>query len=134
MNVEIHPENVPAYLQNTPRSLVTFPLERAQRVSNLKFDSVREQTDGSFEICSDDPGVNDIKLNTMFFFGKNKTFCICSCRDFKRTKFLCKHFFAIIESVKKQFSDLTRLFLGHPFMDSFFLKIMNLIIFPTQPL
>ena len=52
-------ENVPAYLQNRPRSLVIFLLERAQRVSTLMIDSVREQTDGSFEVYSDDPGIND---------------------------------------------------------------------------
>ena len=47
-------ENIPSYLQNRPRSLVTFLLERAQRVSTLMIDSVREQTDGSFEVSSDD--------------------------------------------------------------------------------
>ena len=52
-------ENIPSYVQNRPRSLVTFLLERAQRVSTLMIDSVREQTDGSFEVYSDDPGIND---------------------------------------------------------------------------
>ena len=108
-------ENIPAYLQNRPRSLVTYLLERAQRVSTLMIDSVREQTDGSFEVCSDDPGINDIKLKYNVSFGDNETFCSCSCRDFRRTRLLCKHFFAIIESGRKQFSDLTILFLNHPF-------------------
>ena len=49
-------ENIPSYLQNSPRSLVTF---LSQRVSTLMTDSVREQTDGSFEVCSDDPGIID---------------------------------------------------------------------------
>ena len=57
-----HAENIPSYLQNRPRSLVTFLLERAQRVSTLMTDSVREQTDGSFEVYSYDPGINDTKL------------------------------------------------------------------------
>ena len=55
-------ENILSYLQHRPRSLVTFVLERAQRVSSLMIDSLREQTDGSFEVCSDDPGTNDTKL------------------------------------------------------------------------
>ena len=55
-------ENIPTYLQNRPRSLVTFLLERAQRVSTLIVDSVRKQTDGSFEVCSDYPGIDDTKL------------------------------------------------------------------------
>ena len=107
-------ENIPSYLQNRPRSLVTFLLERAQRVSTLMIDSVKERTDGSFEVCSDDPGINDTKLKYNVSFGDNETFCSCSCRDFRRTRLLCKHFFAIIESERKQFSDLTKLFLNHP--------------------
>ena len=59
---ETHAENIPAYLQNRPRSLVTFLLETAQRVSTLMINSVREQADGSFEVCSDDPGINDTKI------------------------------------------------------------------------
>ena len=48
---KIYAENIPAYLKNKPRTLVTFLLERAQRV--------KEQTDGSFAVFSDDPGIND---------------------------------------------------------------------------
>ena len=59
-------ENIPSYLQNRPWSLVTFLLERAQKVSTLMIDSVKEQTDGSFEVCSDDPGINDKNWNTIF--------------------------------------------------------------------
>ena len=80
-------ENIPAYLQNRPRSLVTFLLERAQRVSILMIDSVKEQTDGSFEVCFDDPGINDIKLKYNVSFGDNETFCSCSCRDLEEQGF-----------------------------------------------
>ena len=66
-------ENIPSYLQNKPRSLVTFLLERAQRVSTLMIDSVREQTDGSFEVCSDGPGING-NLSTRFLLEITKHF------------------------------------------------------------
>ena len=78
-------------------------------------DSVREKTDRSFEVCSDDSGINDTKLKYNVSFGDNGTFCSCSCRDCSRTRLLCKHFFAIIESGIKHFTDLTILFLNHPF-------------------
>ena len=107
--------NIPSYLQNRPRSLVTFLLKRAQRVSTLMIDSIKEQTDVSFEVCSDEPGINDTRLKYNVSFGDNETFRSCSCRDFRRTRLLCKHFFAIMESGRKQFSDLTKLFLNHPF-------------------
>ena len=48
-------------------------------------------------------------------FGDIETFCTFSCRDFRRTRLLCKHFFTIIESGRKQFSDLIIPFLNHPF-------------------
>ena len=107
-------ENIPSYLQNRPRSLVTFLLERAQRVSTLRIDSLREITDGCFETSSDDPGINDTKLKYNVSFGDNETFCSYSCWDFRKTRLLCKHFFPIIESGRKQFSDLTNLFWNHP--------------------
>ena len=78
-------------------------------------DSVGEKTDVYFESCSDDPDVNDTKLKYNVSFGDNETFCSCSRRDFRRTRLLCKHFFAIIESGRKLFSDLTKLFLNHAF-------------------
>ena len=108
-------ENIPSYLQNRPQLLVTFLLERAQRVSTLMINSVREQTDGSFEVFFDDSGINDTKLKYNVSFGGNETFSSCSCRDFRRTRLLCRNFFAIIESGRKQFSDLTKLFLNHPY-------------------
>ena len=78
-------------------------------------DSVRERADGSFEVCSGDPDINDAKLKYNVSFGDKETFCSCSCQDFRRTRLLCKHFLAIIERRRKQFSDLTILSLNHPF-------------------
>ena len=45
-------------------------------------------------------------------------------------------FVAIIENGRKQFIDLTILFINHPFtnLDKMFLKIMKLTMFQTQPL
>ena len=109
-----YPENIPVYLQNKPQSLVTFQLEIAQTVSTLMIDSLREQTDGSFEVCSNDPGRNYTKLKYNVSFGDKETFCNCLCPDFRRTRLLCKHFFAIIKSGRKQLSDLIILLLNNP--------------------
>ena len=73
------------------------------------------QTHESFAVCPNDPGINDIKLKYNVSFGDNETFCSCSYRDFKRTRPLRKHFFAIIENEMKELSDLKTLFLNHPF-------------------
>ena len=71
-------ENIPSYLQNRPQSLVTCLLKRAQRVSTLMIDTVKEQTGGSFEVFSDDPGISDTTLKYNVSFGDNETFCSCS--------------------------------------------------------
>ena len=85
-------------------------------VSTVMIDSVREQTDGSFEVCSGDPCIDDTKLKyNNVSSGDNKTFCSYSCWSIRRTSLLCKHFFTIIDSGIKQYSDLTILFLDHPF-------------------
>ena len=81
-------------------------------MSTLITDSVTEQTVESFQVCSDDLGINHTKLKYNVSFGDNETFCSFSCRYFRRTNLLCKHFFAIIESGRKQFIDLT--ILNHP--------------------
>ena len=74
--------NIPSYLQNRLRSLVTFLLE--------------------------------IQLKYNVSFGDNEAFYSCSCWDFRRTRLLRKHFFPIIENGRKQFSNLTKLFLNYP--------------------
>ena len=104
-------ENIPSYVQNRPRSLVTFLLERAQRVSTLMIDSVREQTDGSFEVFSDDAGINDIKLkyNVSFALEITKLFVAA------HVEILDKNTSLLSESGRKQSSDQTKLFLNHPF-------------------
>ena len=53
-----YPEDIPAHLQNRTRSIVTFLLEKVQRVSTVMIDSVREQTDEFFEVWSDDIVMN----------------------------------------------------------------------------
>ena len=57
----------------------------------------------------------EMQLKYNVSFGDNETFCSCSCWDFRRTRLLCKHFFPIIESGRKQFNNLTKLFLNYPF-------------------
>ena len=47
---------------------------------------------------------------------KEYRICSCTCYNFRRYRMLCKHFFAIFQSVKATFYDLTGLFLNHPYM------------------
>ena len=106
---------VPNVLQNRPRELVKFLLERSQRVSTRMIESVKETVKGVFRVLSDDPGISSEKKEYTVVFGDKETFCSCTCRDFRRTRLLCKHVFAVIESNKKQFHDISQLFRDHHF-------------------
>ena len=106
---------VPNFLQNRPRELVKFLLERSQRVSTRMIESVKETANGVFCVLSDDPGISNEEKEYTVVFGDQETFCSCTCRDFRRTRLLCKHFFAVIESNKKQFHDISQLFRDHNF-------------------
>ena len=108
-------QGVPNFLQDRPRELVKFLLERTQRVSTRMIESVREAADGSFFVSSDDPGISDEVKEYNVVFGNQETFCSCTCRDYRRTRLLCKHFFAVIDSNKRQFHEISPLFLNHPF-------------------
>ena len=46
-------------------------------------------------------------------FRDQETFCSCMCQDVRKTRLLCKHFFVIIQSSKKQFHDISQLFQNH---------------------
>ena len=106
---------VPNFLQNRPGELVKFLLERSQRVSTRMIESAKETVNGVFRVLSDDPGIGNEEKEYTVVFGDQETFCSCTCRDFRRTRLLCKHFFAAIESNKKQFHDISQPFRDHNF-------------------
>ena len=48
--------------------------------------------------------------------GSETDFCYCTCPDYCHNRLICKHFFAIFESQKASFQDLTPLFRNHVLM------------------
>ena len=106
---------VPNLLQNRPRELVKLLLERSQRVSVRMIESVKETVNGVFRVLSDDPGISNEEKEYTLVFGDQETFCSYTCRDFRSTRLLCKHFFPVIESNEKQFHDISQLFRDHHF-------------------
>ena len=77
--------------------------------------SVKETVNGVFRALPDDLGISNEEKEYTVVFGVQETFCSCTCRDFRRTRLLCKHFFAVIESNKKQFHYISQLFRDHHF-------------------
>ena len=102
-------------------------LDRKSKVTTEMIESVTKH-EGNFTVTSDE--INEGNETKMYqvAFGNEKEICWCTCRDFKRTRLLCKHFFAVISSNEKCFEDLSPLFLLHPFtnLDSDLFGAMDL--------
>ena len=105
---------IPRFLNDRPRSLVLHLLDKLQKVTTEMMESASE-TNGEFIVESDQPGIRDDKQKYVVAFGDKNNTCRCSCRDFRRTRLLCKHIFAVIQSGKRGFQDLSVLFLHYPF-------------------
>ena len=78
-------------------------------------DSVRMIDDGKFSVTSEADGTN-VEQKYEVFMGDDENFCYCHCKDYRRHRMLCKHFFAIFASKKANFDDLTCLFRNHPLL------------------
>ena len=74
-------------------------------------DSVREQTDGSFGVFSDDAGINDIKLKYNVSFALEITRLFVAAH----VEILDNNTSLLSESGRKQSSDQTKPFLNNPF-------------------
>ena len=48
------------------------------------------------------------------YFGDNEAFCSCTSHGFRKPRLICKHLLAIIQCGKKDFQDLSKLYLDHP--------------------
>ena len=53
------------------------------------------------------------KYHTVYF-GDNVNFCSCSCKEFRKTRMLCKHIITVVLVGKKTFINLSVLYLEHP--------------------
>ena len=76
---------------------------------------VRSLGNQTFIVESFEEGTR-IRKEYRTYLGNSDQFCSCTCYNFRRYRMLCKHFFAIFQSGKATFYDLTGLFLDHPYM------------------
>ena len=106
---------VPSYLQNRPKKIVDHLLQKKERVTQAMIDSVRIINEKTFNITGEEDGTN-VEKEYQVFMGDDKNFCHCTCKDYRRHRMLCKHFFAIFASRKAKFDDLTSLFRNHPLL------------------
>ena len=106
---------IPEYLRNRPKQIVDILLEKLYRATpDMKVTNVGHNV--SHHVESSEEGTAKLTCYNIFLGNETKFCSCCNCHDFRRYRMLCKHFFAVFNSGEAMFSDLSSLFLKHPFM------------------
>ena len=103
-------ENIPSLLKNRKRALVTDILDKISRVTDEMRSSDEESVNNTFMVKS---ASDNTKYHTVYF-GDNVNVCSCTCKEFRKTRMLCKHIIAMVLVGKTTFTDLSVLYLEHP--------------------
>ena len=69
-------ENIPSFLKDHPRALVTDILDKISTVTDEMRSSVKETVNNTFTVKS---ASDNIKYHTVYF-GDNVNFCSCTCK------------------------------------------------------
>ena len=106
-------ENVPKYLNDRPKHLVTHCLQRLSSVRDFYLSGIAIRDDGIFTITS--------FLNTREFytvkFGDEESMPHCECLSWRQTSYPCKHFFAIFKKFPRWgWDSLSSLYTQSPFL------------------
>ena len=110
-------ESIPNYMVNRPGPLVDDMMKKRGRVTEFMIDSVHPITDSvtkTYRVQSIHLQSNENKIYTVNF-GDEENICTCNCGDFRHNRVLCKHFFAIFESGKGNFHEISPVYLHHPY-------------------
>ena len=107
---------IPSYLWNRPRIVVEDILNKMKQVWPAMIESVQLMPtvpETTFLIRGDSRHGTEMKAYCVDF-GTRENFLRCSCPWFWRSRSLCKHLFAVIDSGYREFEDLTPLYRNHP--------------------
>ena len=87
-------ETIPKYIQDKPRQFLKHCWERITTAKDIRPEFIKDGGKrGEFVIQSTQTKNTWYNLS----FGGTDSMPRCSCPDFSRTGFLCKHFFAVFE-------------------------------------
>ena len=103
-------ENIPSFLKDCSRALVTGILDKISSVMDEMRSSLEESINNTFMVKS----ASDNTKYYIVYFGDNVDFCSSSCKKFRKTRMLCKHIITVVLVGKKTFTDLSYLYLEHP--------------------
>ena len=85
---------IPQYLHDRPRSFIDHCMERIQKAENSSQQVIQSTSaPGAFTVKV----ANNQKVTHEVFMGNEATLPRCTCKDFQKTKWPCKHFFGVFK-------------------------------------
>ena len=88
-------KGIPSYLHDRPREFVLYCLERRKIALGFDFSGVTCQRKGLFLVLS---FTNNLSECYKVYFGNEHEMPKCSCYDWGKTGYLCKHFLQVLKS------------------------------------
>ena len=83
--------NIPVYLRNPPRDFVVHCMKKMSLVKSLDLTGAWQKGMGQFTIMDFANNLTKEIYHIRFYDAEEMP--SCSCRDWKKTGYLCKHFF-----------------------------------------
>ena len=109
--------HIPRFLIDRPPEMIRHCLERVSRAENADLSGIIALEDGkSFRVLSFQEGSREVYEVK---FGDDRSMPSCTCEDWRRSAFPCKHFFAIF----KKYDDYNWECLSQPYRNSPFLTL-----------
>jgi len=94
--MKYHQSSIEPTLQNRPGKLIDEVIHARMKTTKKIVESVKGKSDNIFEVASSSTSSDNISVY-LVDFGTDKRFVSCTCPDYRRSRSLCKHFFAVIE-------------------------------------
>ena len=108
-------QGIPSYLHDRLREFVLHCLERRKIALGSDLSGITCQGKGLFSVVS---FTNNLSECYKAYFGNEHEMPKCSCYDWCKTGYLCKHFFAVFEKFpSSSFNALSPMYIKSPFLN-----------------
>ena len=108
-------KDIPQFLRNKSPDFVKHCLLKIYLAENIDLSRIVNTGGGNFTVVSFS---SNSKQRYELCFGNTSSMPKCSCNDWGRTGYLCKHFFAIFKKYPAwTWKDLSKLFTESPFLN-----------------
>ena len=123
-NYRRYNDKVPEYLHNRPKDMVSHSIEKITLAENIDATGIIMTGDGKFLVPSE---MSSQEKRYEVWFGDDKKMPSCTCSNWHRSPYLCKHFFAVFKKFPIwNWNALSPVYRNSPFMTlDYFCNEMN---------